>query len=285
MVSAVVSKIIAMQQSLTVSENEIAQYVMNHADAVVSSTITAIAKNTETSEASINRFCKKIGFKGFNSFKIALAQENFYNSMKDQANHEENAGFVSTVSQDYRHMLVNTTAMLDEDMVHEAADALRTARHIFIFALSYTAYVAREFEFKLGMAGLHAKAVIDMSDIRICVNNLTPDDLVMVIAPTLMTRDLYHAVITCKDKGTTLISVTSYDSPKLASLVDYKFIISDKITTRNSVSISNNLMFLFVSDVLYCALLERDKTLKQRRLSNDAILNSAQTTDNYFFEF
>ncbi|HWS43351.1 MAG TPA: MurR/RpiR family transcriptional regulator [Pseudoflavonifractor sp.] len=285
MVSAVVAKIVAMQQSLTVSENEIAQYVINNADAVVTSTITAIAKNTGTSEASINRFCKKIGFKGFNSFKIALAQENFYNSMKDLSEPGAREGFVSTVSRDYRHVLANTTAMLDEDMVIAAADALRTAEHIFIFALSYTSYVARELEFKLSMVGLHAKAVVDIGDIRICANNLTEDDLVVVIAPTLMMRDLYHAIVACKDKGATLLSITSYDNPKLNSLVDYKFIISDKITTRNSVSISNNLMFLFVTDVLYCGLLERDKTLKQRRLSNDAILNTAQSTDNYFFEF
>ena len=67
--------------------------------------------------------------------------------------------------------------------------------------------------------------------------------------------------------------------------MDYKFIISDKITTQNSVSISNNLMFLYVTDVLYCVLLESDKALKRKRLSSDAILNSQQTADNYFFEF
>ena len=61
MISPVIAKIISMQQSFTVSENEIAQYVMNNANTVVTSTITAIAKNTDTSEASINRFCKKIG--------------------------------------------------------------------------------------------------------------------------------------------------------------------------------------------------------------------------------
>ena len=81
-VSAVIAKIVSMQQSLTVSESEIAQYVINNVDTVATSTITAVARNTNTSEASINRFCKKIGYKGFNSFKVALAQENFYNSMQ-----------------------------------------------------------------------------------------------------------------------------------------------------------------------------------------------------------
>ena len=42
---------------------------------------------------------------------------------------------------------------------------------------------------------------------------------------------------------------------------------------------------LYVTDVLYCVLLESDKALKRKRLSSDAILNSQQTADNYFFEF
>lgn len=284
MVSAVIAKIISMQQSLTVSENEIAQYVIHNADSVVTSTITAIAKNTNTSEASINRFCKKIGFKGFNSFKVALAQDNFYRSMQESGA-EIQAGLVAAVSKDYQHMLVNTTAMLDEEQVLRAADAMRNAPHIFIFSLSYTGFVARELEFKLSMVGLYAKAVSEPANIRVYSGCVSKGDLVIVIAPTLLMRELYQAITICRERGATILSITSYDSPKLSTLVDFKFIISDRITTQNSVSVSNNLMFLYVTDVLYCALLESDKTLKQRRLNSDSILNSQQTMDSYFFEF
>ena len=44
MVSPVIAKIISVQQSFTVIENEIAQYVMNNAEKVVSSTITTMSK-------------------------------------------------------------------------------------------------------------------------------------------------------------------------------------------------------------------------------------------------
>ena len=131
MISPVIAKIISMQQSFTVSENEIAQYVMNNANTVVTSTITAIAKNTDTSEASINRFCKKIGYKGFNSFKVALAQGSFFNSMQAV----EAAGqdsLVASISRDYSSMLLNTTAMLDENQVLKAAKALAQAHLYFL---------------------------------------------------------------------------------------------------------------------------------------------------------
>lgn len=283
MVSAVIAKIISMQQSLTVSENEIAQYVINNADTVVASTITTIARNTNTSEASINRFCKKIGFKGFNSFKVALAQENFYNSMRENESVPQDS-FVAAVSQDYRNMLINTTAMLDERQVMQAAESMQHANHIYLLSTSYTRYIAQELEYKLCTVGLYAKAVTDLGDARIFTGYVGRGDLVLVIAPTLLVRELYQAISECREKGCSIISVTSYDSPKLSSLIDYKFIISDKITTKNSVSISNNLMFLYVTDLLYCALLERDKELKQRRLNSDSILSSQHRMDNYFFE-
>ena len=81
MVSTVISKIISMQPNFTVSENVISQYVIGHAEQILTTTITALADETGTSEASINRFCKKLGYKGFNGLKIALAQESFYNNM------------------------------------------------------------------------------------------------------------------------------------------------------------------------------------------------------------
>lgn len=284
MVSPVISKIVAMQQSFTVSENEIAQYVINNADAVVASTITTIAQNTNTSEASINRFCKKIGFKGFNAFKIALAQENFFNSMRE-SDAASSDGLVGAISRDYRNMLVNTTAMLDEQLVQRAAAAMRKAAHIYIFSPSYACFVAEDLEFRLSMVGLYAKSVKAVSDLRIFSRCVGKEDLILIIAPSLLTRELYQSINICHEKGASIISITSYDSPKLTELIDYKFIISDKITTQNALSLSNNLIFLYVTDVLYCALLDSDKTLRQRRLDSDSILSAQQQLENYMFDF
>ena len=257
MISPVIAKIISMQQSFTVSENEIAQYVMNNA---------------------------KIGYKGFNSFKVALAQGSFFNSMQAV----EAAGqdsLVASISRDYSSMLLNTTAMLDENQVLKAAKALAQAGHIYIFSNSLTALAAKDLEFRLGMVGIYAKAVTDIGDIRIYASCATREDFVIAIAPSLLIRDFYNAITVCKDNGAGLLSITSYDSPKLAGIIDYKFIISDKITTRYSVSISNTLMYLYVVDVLYCALLENDRSLKQRRMNSDTILSNQQQMDNYFFEY
>lgn len=282
---AVISKIISMQSSFTVSENEIAQYVMNHASEVVTSTITNVAKNTDTSEASINRFCKKVGFKGFNSFKIALAQENFFTSMKNYGESDADDGIISNMSRDYRQLVVNTSAMIDENTLSGAVNAIKSASCVYIFAYSNTAFVAAELEFKLQMVGLNVKTVTDTNTMRIFAAGARSQDLVIVIVPTILMRDIYQAVTICKDRGADVLTITSYDSPKLNDLVDYKFITSDKITARNSLSLSNSLMYLFVTDVIYGALLESDRSLRQKKLNSDAMLGNNQLIDNYMLEY
>jgi DNA-binding MurR/RpiR family transcriptional regulator len=267
------------------SENEIAQYVMNNAEDAVTSTITFIARATGTSEASINRFCKKLGFKGFNSFKLALAQENFYSNMKSGGEPEEKIGRIASVSRDYREMLVNTSAMIDEEVLDRAAECLRSANTIHIFGCINTAFTARELDLKLRMVGLNTRTVTDTNAMRMFAASAGEGDLVVAIAPTILTRDIYHSVTAAKDKGARILTITSYDSPKLNALVDFKFVTSDKITTRNALSLSNNLVYLYVVDVLYAALLSGDKILRQKKLNSDALLGINQAADNYLFEY
>lgn len=285
MVQAVISKIISLQHNFTVGENEIAQYIMNHAEDVVTSTITTIAKKTNTSEASVNRFCKKIGFKGFNSFKVALAQETFYNNMNRSESTAESDSFISSVSKDYRQLLRNTSAMLDETILVKAADAIKKASNVYIFSYSSNALIAKEAEYKLSVIGIKAKSITNITDMYICTANVQPTDTIIFIVNTIIMRDIFHCLNTCRDKNATIITITSYDSPKLDVLVDYKFVTSDKITAKNSISISNNLVFLFVLDVIYSYLLENDKALRQKKLSNEAIINNHQMLDNYLFDY
>lgn len=284
MVSTVISKIISMQPNFTVSENAISQYVINHAEQILTTTITALADETGTSEASINRFCKKLGYKGFNGLKIALAQESFYNNMV-QETASPGGNFISSITSDYRSMLNNTAALLDEQTVFGAAEIIKNAKNINLFALASTSFAAREFRYKLELVGIRAKEFTDPLSISLQVNNTLPGDLSIFIARSIMMKDIYQAASTSTERDGKNITVTSVDSPKLSDLSDYKFIVSDKLIANNTTALSDNLMYLYVTDIIYSALLKNDKGLRQKKLSSDALINNSQTMDSYVFEY
>lgn len=284
MVSTVISKIISMQPSFTVSENAISQFVINHAEEILTTTITSLAEDTGTSEASINRFCKKLGYKGFNGLKIALAQENFYKNMVQESSPNSN-NFIASITSDYRNMINNTAALLEEDVVFSAVDAIRSAKNINIFGIPNTSFIAREFRFKLEMLGMRAKEFTDPLNIALQVSNISSGDLSIFIARSIMIKDIYQAAHSSIDRGGKNLTITSIDSPKLNDLSDYKFIISDKLVADNYISLSNNMMYLYVTDVLYGALLKNDKALRQKKMNSDTVLNSMQTMDSRQLEY
>lgn len=283
MTPAVISKIISMQPNFTVSENEIAQYVMNNTDSIITSTISVIAKETGTSEASINRFCKKLGFKGFNSLKIALAQESFYNKMKHPSQNVPGSNILASISQDYQRILLNTTAMLEESILIQIAEALKKAETVSIFGLSETAFVTQEFASKLSLVGIRAKSVNDITDINIEANHIRKQDFAVFVVSSIVSRGLIPSVNTCRDRGAKLLAITSYDAPQLAELFDYKLVSSDTITAQNSVSISNNLIFLYVVDVIFTILLSSDKKLRDKKLNSDTIRSRNLSPDNFMY--
>ncbi|MBS5065105.1 MAG: MurR/RpiR family transcriptional regulator [Hungatella hathewayi] len=285
MVSTVISKIISMQPNFTVSENAISQYVINHAEQILTTTITALADETGTSEASINRFCKKLGYKGFNGLKIALAQESFYNNMVQETPSSSGGNFISSITSDYRSMLNNTAALLDEKTVFGAAEMIKNARCINLYALANTTFAAREFRYKLELAGIRAKDFTDPLSISLQVTNTAPGDLSIFIARSIMMKDIYQAASASTDRGGKNLTITSVDSPKLGDLSDFKFIVSDKLIANNTTALSDNLMYLYVTDIIYSALLKSDKGLRQKKLNSDALINNSQTMDSYVFEY
>jgi DNA-binding MurR/RpiR family transcriptional regulator len=271
-----------MQNSFTVSENEIAQYVINNPDDVTTISITAIAANTNTSEASINRFCKKLGFKGFNRLKIALAQEAFYDAMNRES---DEPSLIASVKQDYGKMIANTSAMLNESDVIQAAERLKSSPRVYIFANAVTQGAALDIEFRLTTVGVAAKAITDLDFFRVVVSNIQSEETALLVVPSV-SRPLYQAALTAKDRGAFVIAAISCDSPKLNDALDFKFVASDKIIARNSVSLSANMMFLFVMDVLFSAMLKNDKSLRKKKLNSDAaIMGSSQMVENYMLDY
>ena len=64
------------QDSITKSGTIIAAYLSKHAEEAQFLSISSLAKACNMAEATIYRFCKQLGFEGYNEMKIALAQAN-----------------------------------------------------------------------------------------------------------------------------------------------------------------------------------------------------------------
>ena len=61
-------------ERLRPSERKVADSVLAHAEKVIHYSVSQLAEAAEVSDPTVIRFCRSLGFKGFQDFKIRLAQ-------------------------------------------------------------------------------------------------------------------------------------------------------------------------------------------------------------------
>lgn len=281
--SAVLLKIKSLESSLTTSEYEISQFVIDNPDFVISNSITTLAKAINTSEASINRFSKKVGYKGFNKFKIALAQSNTQiESLKEEI--DEN-NLVEYLTMDYQKMLTNTCAMIDSKDIEEAASIITLSRKVYLLSIYTTSFVSDEFAFKLRQIGLEVVTLKEHLEIQLAIENMNSDAVLIAIVPSVLSKDVIPLLSKIKKKDVKIILMSSNDSPKISNLTDIKFIIPDHMMANNSLVISNSLMNSLVLDIIFATILRDNRGLRQRKLSSDTIIDSFQAADSAIYEW
>jgi DNA-binding MurR/RpiR family transcriptional regulator len=284
MQSAVILKIISLESTFTTSEYEISQFVINNPDFVITNTITTLAKKINTSEASINRFCKKIGYKGFNKFKIALAQSNTqFDKISDETIDDSN--LLEYVTHDYQKMLLNTCALLDEKTIEDAASAITLSRKIFILSIYTTSFISDEFAFKLRQIGLEVTTLKETLEAQLSIENMNSDSLLIAVVPSVISKDVIPFLSNIKKKHVKTMLLSGNDNPKINDLIDIKMITPDRVMANNPLVLSNTPMISLIFDIIYATILRDNRGLRQRKLSSDTIINSFQSADSSKYEW
>ena len=122
------------QDSLTKSGTIIADYLTKHAEEAQFLSISSLAKACNMAEATIYRFCKQLGFEGYNEMKISLAQANvtptpFSSYSLDPS--MSTSSLCDNVCASFQAAISNTMSVLDFDAIDEAALLLQRATSVY----------------------------------------------------------------------------------------------------------------------------------------------------------
>lgn len=281
-VPIVFTKIISKQKNFTFSENLIANFVSTNPEVVVNNTITYMATIIGTSETSINRFCKKISFKGFNDFKIALAQDIFYRSMREKDKSKEDYNIINAISSDYNELILNTAALINEKDLIKVVALIKNAKRIYIFGVFSSWLAALELKQKLNMIGISAEACGDGTNMKLCALNANENDLFITISRSISVRDIIESLNIIEETNAKVVTITSYDYPEISKIADVKIITADKLSIKNSVVISEQIPFLLAIDLIFEMLVKSDKNYFKMKQNSDALVESEQVSNSYF---
>ena len=138
------------------SEKKIADVLLQKPDNVLSLYISDFAKVCKTSEATIVRFAKHLGFDGYQQFKIAIAQEAKTHPINERIKYDDSAAEIfQKVCEDIYCSLEKTKKTLNGDTLEKCCQAILNSNNILVFGLGNSASIAIDASHKMFRLGLN----------------------------------------------------------------------------------------------------------------------------------
>ena len=243
--------------TLRPAEQRVARQILKSPVETVHLSITELAKRSQVSDATVVKFCKRLGYKGFQEFKILLAQDVAVKPEPIYGEVEPDDDVVSVKEKIFQANIMalqDTCQVLDGDQLQKAVDALGSAREIHFYGLGASGIVALDAEQKFSRIGMRVNAFIDahMQITRAVL--LQPGDVAVGISYSGETSEIAQALQVAKNAGAVTIAITNFSASTTASLAHIVLLTSSQENIFRSGAISSRIAQLSTIDTLFIAV-------------------------------
>ncbi len=153
--------LISMHRGYSESEQRIVDYILEHQSEAPRLTAAQLSRAAATSEATVSRFCRKLGFGSFRSFQFSLARD--LESQRNEGLTDEVS--LDNMEQSLKNILAAKVSELnatidgiDHDTLAAVVHAFKNAGVIEFAAVGNTNAVALDATFKFSQLGLRCMA-------------------------------------------------------------------------------------------------------------------------------
>ena len=242
----------AKRDSLTKSGAIVADYLMQHAEDAQYLSISSLANECGVAEATIFRFCRSLGFQGYNEMKIALAKATA-TATPTSAKLEPGADTQLLITHAYNtavEALNGTRNMLDAEAIDRAATLLQRARQVYFFGQGGSQVLAGDIWARFSMLSTKFRTAGDSHMQVMAASLMTEEDVVLFVSYSGATRDMIETLRTAKAAGAKIILITHYEDSPGAKLADIVLLCGAQENPLDSGSIPIKVAVLYVAEVL-----------------------------------
>ncbi len=243
------------------TERKIAAYLLENFDKSLHSTLLELADGIGVSDASIVRFCKSIGYTGFQEYKINAAMQcvpepRLYNpSLSVDDNPAEICDKIFAIESS---ALEQTKQELDIAVMNKVADLLLNARRINLVGTGGSAISARDFQHKLLKIGVRAELQEDKDLQLMSASLLTENDVLFAISHSGSNLHVAETIDLAKKKNAKVVTLTMKSKNVLVEKADYPLYVVSEKTIFESESFSARLAQLAMLDCLVALMAFRN---------------------------
>jgi RpiR family carbohydrate utilization transcriptional regulator len=261
--------------SLKNAEKRVAEYVLANSNEVMYLSITDLAEKSGTSEATVSRLCRRLGYKGYQEMKISAAMSAIPERKQlDEAASEADDGYTvcSKVFGASIRGLNETLSILKPADLDRAVSMLANASKIEFYGNGGSAAVAKDAQHKFVKTGIQTAYYEDAHMQLMSSSLLGEGDVAVAISYSGSNKDILEAMKVAKAAGAFVLLITGFAKCPLAKVADVALWVSAGETFKSESSRSR-IAQLCLLDSLYVAVMLRlgEGGLESLRKTRDAV--------------
>ncbi|HIC1895643.1 MurR/RpiR family transcriptional regulator [Citrobacter freundii] len=236
------------------TQQKLGEFVLSDPAKVVYLTITELARESDTSEASVTRLCRTLGCKGYNEFKMALALD-----LQQGLPVEHSGDEIDNVVNESVQALQDTAKLLDRTLLESAALALHQAQSVQIYGVAASAILGEYLHYKLLRLGKPSQLFSDMHRAAMNATTLSKNTLVVAISSSGSTRDLLHVVKLARKQGVRVLALSNTPRSPLASLSDIQLVAAKPEGPLSAGALNAKVGVMLLVELLTTSLIALDE--------------------------
>ena len=200
---------------LSPAEKRVARWVLMHPKEAAEGTLARLAREAETSEPTVVRFCRRVGLSGYRELAIRLTEALSNPASyvhRDVKPDDATPDAVLKVMDASIRSLIDMRRELSSMPVDEAVSAMREARQIAFAGLGASGHVANDACHKFFRLGIPCTALTDTPMILQFAAIAEPEDVLVLLSHTGRWSDFARAARQARKRGATVIALTNPDS-------------------------------------------------------------------------
>jgi DNA-binding MurR/RpiR family transcriptional regulator len=253
-------KIRDMKDSLTPVERLVAEYILENTDEIPHLSIKSLAQMSKTSDASVLRFCKTLGYSGYRSFIVSISaslgsrDEEQKDQYTDIQPGDDLSIIISNISRNNMKSIEDTLSVIDRNEVARAVKVLRSSSRIVFFGIGASGIVCKDGEQKFSRINKMCHAYTDGHSQLTAATLLGKGDVAIFISNSGDTVEIIETLELVKKSGVTTIAITKYNKSELADKSDILLSISTPELTFRSGAMGSRIAMLTVIDILFAGV-------------------------------
>lgn len=267
--------------ALTSSEKKVADFTLSNQSGTQFMSISELADACGVAEATISRFCRRLGYKGYNAFKLALANSSpqhklWDNPLSGEVTAEDSLEDICKKLYTAEvEAMAQTMEFLDLESVSRAARMLHDARRVMCMGQGGSLLIANEAAHLFSTVCNKFTAVADSHLQAIAATTMDPEDVILFFSYSGSTQEMMETLKLARAQQGQVILVTRFPRSPGAELSDVVLQCGANENALQSGSVAARIAQMYLLDILFSEFSRKDleQCLQIRGRIADALAN------------